>query len=67
MGQQFYVIRNNPQPGTPAFVAYEKRQAIKAEKKKLSAGAPSDILGEVPETPKPQRNQPSRKPRRKRN
>ena len=23
MGQQFYVIRNSPQPGTPAFAAYE--------------------------------------------
>jgi len=68
MGQQFYVIRNNPQPGTPAFVAYEQRQAVKAEKKKLSSGAaPSDILGAAPETPKPQRNQPSRKSRRKRN
>lgn len=29
MGQQFWVIRNNPQPGTPAFVAKEARKAAK--------------------------------------
>jgi YidC/Oxa1 family membrane protein insertase len=34
MGQQFYVIRNNPQPGTPAFDAKELRQ--------LSRGADKD-------------------------
>ncbi len=30
MGQQFWVIRNNPQPGTPAFEAREARRAAKA-------------------------------------
>ncbi len=30
MGQQFWVIRNNPQPGTPAYEAWEKRKAAKA-------------------------------------
>ncbi len=29
MGQQFYVIRNNPAPGTPAFEAKKKRDAAK--------------------------------------
>ncbi len=29
MGQQFWVIRNNPQPGTPAFEAKEARRAAK--------------------------------------
>lgn len=33
MGQQFYVIRNNPAPGTPAAEAYEDRQRAKAAKK----------------------------------
>ncbi|HBJ72918.1 MAG TPA: membrane protein insertase YidC [Actinobacteria bacterium] len=33
MGQQFYVIRNNPQPGTPAFEAKEARAAVKANRK----------------------------------
>ncbi len=30
MGQQFYVIRNNPTPGTPAEKAHQERQARKA-------------------------------------
>jgi len=32
MGQQFYVIRNNPAPGTPAFDAKVKRDKAKAAK-----------------------------------
>ncbi|HEX6150808.1 membrane protein insertase YidC [Nocardioides sp.] len=32
MGQQFYVIRRNPAPGTPAFFAKEQRDAAKAAK-----------------------------------
>jgi hypothetical protein len=30
MGQQFWVIRNNPQPGTPAYEAWERRKAAKS-------------------------------------
>ncbi len=33
MGQQFYVIRNNPAPGTPAAQAKADRDRLKAEKK----------------------------------
>ena len=33
MGQQFYVIRNSPQPDTPAFAALEARIAKKAARK----------------------------------
>ncbi|MFC6239708.1 membrane protein insertase YidC [Longivirga aurantiaca] len=33
MGQQFYVIRNNPQPDTPAYEAWERREAAKRAKK----------------------------------
>jgi YidC/Oxa1 family membrane protein insertase len=32
MGQQFYVIRNNPAPGTPAFKAKQERDKEKARK-----------------------------------
>jgi YidC/Oxa1 family membrane protein insertase len=32
MGQQFYVIRNNPAPGTPAFKAKQERDKAKARK-----------------------------------
>jgi YidC/Oxa1 family membrane protein insertase len=37
MGQQFYVIRNNPAPGTPAFRAKEERDRAKAEKHGIAA------------------------------
>ncbi len=33
MGQQFYVIRRNPAPGTPAFQAKADRDAAKAKRK----------------------------------
>jgi YidC/Oxa1 family membrane protein insertase len=33
MGQQFYVIRRNPTPGSVAYEALEKRRAAKADKK----------------------------------
>ena len=70
MGQQFWVIHNNPQPGTPAALAAEERRARRAAKKGLpyepSTGGPSVIAGEVvPEQPRP-RNQPKRQPRSKR-
>jgi YidC/Oxa1 family membrane protein insertase len=45
MGQQFYVIRNNPQPGTPAAEAKERRQAEKARR---NAGAAP--VGDAPES-----------------
>jgi YidC/Oxa1 family membrane protein insertase len=32
MGQQFYVIRRNPAPGSPAFEALERRRAARAAK-----------------------------------
>jgi YidC/Oxa1 family membrane protein insertase len=33
MGQQFWVIRNNPQPGTPAYTAWEERESAKRARK----------------------------------
>ena len=71
MGQQFWVIRNNPQPGTPAAAAQEQRKARKAAKKGLPIEGPggtqtSVIEGEVvPEQPRP-RTQPKRQSRSKR-
>lgn len=41
MGQQFWVIRNNPTPGTPAFEAHAARQAAK-EQARLEAKAARD-------------------------
>ena len=40
MGQQFWVIRNNPQPGTPAHAAKEARTAAKLQAKLGQAAAP---------------------------
>lgn len=45
MGQQFWVIRNNPMPGTPAFAAYEERQRAKAARKaQRRAGTAGDVV-----------------------
>ncbi len=66
MGQQFWVIRNNPQPGTPAYDAKEKRDAVKAAKKSGAVTSTGAIVPEVVDDPKPARNQPKRQPRKKR-
>ena len=42
MGQQFYVIRRNPSPGSPAYDALEKRRAAKAQR---HAGTPAAVPG----------------------
>jgi YidC/Oxa1 family membrane protein insertase len=74
MGQQFYVIRNNPAPGTPAFKAREERLARKGKAKAPAGGGSaggasgsSDSTVAVKEEPRAaQRNQPKRQPRSKR-
>ncbi len=43
MGQQFYVIRNNPQPNTPAYAAWEARSAEKAAKKAVRRGEVASV------------------------
>jgi len=65
MGQQFFVIRRMPTPGSPAYKEYQQRREAKglpllgASKKSVEA-----LVEEVPE-PKSQRNQPQRKNRKK--
>jgi YidC/Oxa1 family membrane protein insertase len=63
MGQQYYVIRNNPAPGSQAYTVWEQRQARKAAKKAggTAPGAVS-VVEEAPD-PKPARQQPKRQPR----
>ncbi len=51
MGQQFYVIRNNPAPGTPAFTAKADRVRAKAERKGLPVEGDSTVEGTVIEEP----------------
>ena len=62
MGQQFYVIRNNPAPGTPAHKAYLERKAAKDKKKGITT---DDVASDDAEN-KAQRVQPKRQPRSKR-
>ncbi|WP_405030518.1 membrane protein insertase YidC [Nocardioides bizhenqiangii] len=70
MGQQFYVIRNNPAPGTPAFKAKQDRDKAKALKhpEKYAAYEPADEGTEVAETDRrpAQRVQPKRQTRSQR-
>jgi len=62
MGQQFYVIHNSPQPGTPAHAQLEARKAAKQAAK----GIPAEQIAEVETDPNLPRKQPKRKPRSKR-
>ena len=74
MGQQFYVIRRNPTPGSPAAEALEARRAEKAkEKARVEMTATADALAaepsaepETPARPSGQRQQPVRKPKSQR-
>jgi YidC/Oxa1 family membrane protein insertase len=63
MGQQFYVIRNNPQPDTPAWDALEARKAAKQAKKNPESVTEIEPAPEA----KTVRQQPKKKPKKKRN
>ncbi|HET7328616.1 MAG TPA: membrane protein insertase YidC [Nocardioidaceae bacterium] len=65
MGQQFYVIRNNPAPGTPAAQAKAERDAKKGKGPLAVSGAGTETETEQPPAP-PQRNQPKKQPRSQR-
>lgn len=65
MGQQFYVIRNNPAPGTPAAQAKADRDKAKAAKH----GVATEVVDEAPpaEERRPsQRQQPKKQTREQR-
>jgi YidC/Oxa1 family membrane protein insertase len=59
MAQQFYVIRNNPAPGTPAAKAKEERDRAKGKLPATEAAAASPAVV-VEEAPQPPRQQPQR-------
>jgi YidC/Oxa1 family membrane protein insertase len=72
MCQQFYVIRNNPAPGTPAAKAKQERDAAKRERKGLPDPAtpidpPSPTVTATETKPEPQRQQPKKQTRSQRN
>ncbi|MGH3489710.1 MAG: YidC/Oxa1 family membrane protein insertase, partial [Actinopolymorphaceae bacterium] len=77
MGQQFWVIRRNPAPGSPAFDAYQKRKGGKQGRSGLAALIPgtketpngaTPTVADGSEAPAPtvKRVQPQRLPRSKR-
>jgi YidC/Oxa1 family membrane protein insertase len=69
MGQQFYVIRNNPTPGSPSYEEWEARKARKSgvrqseiessEESSPEASPPEEITGQRVQPKKP------KKPKRK--
>ena len=63
MGQQFYVIRNNPQPGTPAFEALESRKNAKIARKGgvIPDAEVTDIVSVTPERVQPKRTTKSKR------
>ncbi len=68
MSQQFYVIRNNPAPGTPAMRAKEERDIRKREKKGLpptpSAGETTGSAAPVAEDPGTPPSAPRQQPKK---
>jgi YidC/Oxa1 family membrane protein insertase len=67
MGQQYYVIRNNPAPGSQAYSEWEQRQARKATKQAERKGIAAPVPDEAPEPEqKPARQQPKRTSRKRR-
>ncbi|MEO5851799.1 MAG: membrane protein insertase YidC [Nocardioides sp.] len=64
MGQQFYVIRNNPAPGTPAFKAKQDRDAAKARRHGQPVATEVEVVEEAPRPPS--RQQPKKQTRSQR-
>ncbi|GAB7006536.1 hypothetical protein JCM18899A_40090 [Nocardioides sp. AN3] len=67
MAQQFYVIRNNPAPGTPAAKAKEERDRAKAARHGGAVALEAPAATETVEETRPsQRQQPKRQSREQR-
>ncbi|MGI8702072.1 MAG: membrane protein insertase YidC [Nocardioidaceae bacterium] len=67
MGQQFYVIRNNPTPGTPAFAAKQDRDKAKAgSQPALNGSSAATDAAPTPVTKASERIQPKKKTRQQR-
>ena len=67
MGQQFYVIRNNPAPGTPAFAAKQQRDAAKGLKHGSEPAGTDTVVEPAPEPPRAApRQQPKKQTRQQR-
>ncbi|HET9841146.1 MAG TPA: YidC/Oxa1 family membrane protein insertase, partial [Nocardioides sp.] len=67
MGQQFYVIRRNPAPGTPAFEAKQKRDRAKGRiAADPATAADGPAVTEAPPPTRQQRQQPKRQSKQQR-
>ena len=66
MGQQFYVIRNNPAPGTPAFAAKVDRDKTKAAKHGVVAEVVEPAVDPEAERRQAKRQQPKKQSREQR-
>ena len=64
MFQQFWVIRNSPTPGSPAYDAWQQRKQTKLRKKGINPEEENPTQAEQPPAP---RQQPKQQPRAKRN
>lgn len=65
MGQQFYVIRRNPAPGTPAYDAWEERRKAKGKMAGLAVPEPA-VEPTAPVPTRVVRQQPRKQPRSRR-
>ena len=65
MGQQFYVIRNNPQPGTPAYTSWEEREARKRMRKNDGIDPEAPVIVVAPPMVREQPKNTSRSKRKK--
>ncbi|MFZ9751857.1 MAG: YidC/Oxa1 family membrane protein insertase, partial [Candidatus Nanopelagicales bacterium] len=63
MFQQFWVIRNSPTPGSPAYDAWQQRKQEKRRKKGIADEPQPKPEEEQPPAP---RQQPKKQPRQKR-
>ncbi len=55
MGQQFWIIRNNPTPGTPAYEAWEKRKRAKKHQENVVEGEQQQGENMPPKRQQPKR------------
>ncbi len=60
-GQQFYVIKRNPTPGSPAYEELQKKKAAKGLIEDKNAGPSGDTIVENPTEQTGQRKQPKRR------
>jgi len=64
-GQQFYVIKRNPTPGSPAFEELQRKKAKKSGVVEPDLNDPSTPTAPTPEEVKGQREQPKKKKKKK--